>query len=62
MTDIHYSAPPLWWTQTTFGTIILVMFFLTWGLVIVNLCLFLLRQVHAMFQASKAKPKPAKKA
>jgi hypothetical protein len=54
--------PALWWTQTTFGTIVIVMFFLTWGLIIINLALAGSVMLNKMFTQPKDKQskKPSK--
>lgn len=39
----------VWMMSTFFGKTVLVMFFLTWGLVLVNLFLLMLYLVHQIF-------------
>lgn len=55
MLNMHPDFPALWWTQTTFGTIVIIMFFLTWGLVIINLALLGLMMLNKMFVQPKDK-------
>lgn len=51
------SSAPLWWVQTKFGSLVLSMTFLTWGLVIINLFLLTLIMVHHLFKKPKEKTK-----
>ena len=37
-----FKEIPFWWLSTDFGLLVFVLFFLTWGLVIVNLMLTIL--------------------
>lgn len=54
-----HDFSPLWWTQTRFGAIVIVMTFLTWGLIIVNLslaCLVLLNKLFTKPASTLVKP------
>ncbi|MGB0757043.1 MAG: hypothetical protein ACPGO5_01165 [Patescibacteria group bacterium] len=44
------SSFPLWWLETPFGEMIFIMFFITWGLIIVNLFLMALALSHYIFK------------
>jgi hypothetical protein len=47
--------PPLWWTHTRFGSIVIVMIFLTWGLLIIDLALIGLVMLNRLFAPAKDK-------
>jgi hypothetical protein len=55
MMNINPDLPALWWTQTTFGSIVIVMIFLTWGLVIIDLALVGLVILNKLFAPTKEK-------
>jgi hypothetical protein len=55
MMNIHPDLPALWWSQTTFGSIVIVMIFITWGLVIVDLALVGLTMLNKLFAPTREK-------
>jgi hypothetical protein len=48
MHDIQ-TFPPFWWLDTGFGQLVFVLFFLTWGLVVVWLVLSILKLIRDLF-------------
>ena len=47
------SAFPFWWIDTAFGKLVFVLFFVTWGLVVVALALHILYLVRKLFARGK---------
>ncbi|MDH4330404.1 MAG: hypothetical protein OEV93_02535 [Candidatus Moranbacteria bacterium] len=54
---------PLWWLETDFGVLIFILFFLTWGLLLVTLVLHVLYLVRKLSLGGDKTPpiKPLKK-
>jgi hypothetical protein len=48
--DLNADFSPWWWMHTQFGSLVFMMFFLTWGLVIINLFLVTLLLVRRIFR------------
>jgi hypothetical protein len=49
---------PLWWLSTRYGTIVFILLFMTWGLVIVNLTLLMF---YLLKKVLRQESKPGKK-
>ena len=53
ITHDFQTFPPFWWLNTGFGQLVFVLFFLTWGLVMVWLVLAILKLIRDLFGRKK---------